>query len=117
MASLRRTFETSVFGQMLLAETLVPLLKKSARPCVLYVSSGQGSVTLRLDPDYEYYKVPGETYRMSKAALNMLAACHRVKFAGWGGSVVAFNPDWCVSNLTREAGRPDADRGGRSWPR
>jgi NAD(P)-dependent dehydrogenase (short-subunit alcohol dehydrogenase family) len=42
---------------------------------------------------------------MRKAALNMLAACHKVNFAEWGCKVCAFNPGFCVTNLTGEAGR------------
>lgn len=114
--SLRRTFETNVFGQMLLADTLVPLLKKSTNPYIIYVSSEQGSVTFRLDPEYKYYKIPGDTYRMSKSALNMLAACHRVNFTDWGCKVLAFNPGWCVSNLTGEKGRQMRINGGARDP-
>lgn len=35
----------------------------------------------------------------------MLAACHRYNYAEWGCKVLAFNPGWCVSNLTGEKGR------------
>jgi NAD(P)-dependent dehydrogenase (short-subunit alcohol dehydrogenase family) len=37
---------------------------------------------------------------MSKTALNMLAACHRAQFAQWGCKVCAFNPSFCVTNLS-----------------
>lgn len=90
---------------MVLTETLEPLLKKADKPYVVYVSSGQGSVTLRLDPDYLHRHVRGDTYRMSKSSLNMLAACHRYNFADWGCKVLAFDPGFCVSNLTGEKGR------------
>lgn len=117
LTALRKTFETNVFGQMVLTETLEPLLRKAARPCVVYVSSGQGSVTMRLDPEDPHRAVRGDTYRMSKAALNMLAACHRYNFAGWGCRVGAFNPGWCVSNLTGEKGREMRIKGGARDPR
>lgn len=90
---------------MILTETLEPLLKKAAKPYVVYVSSSQGSVTRRLDPEEPHRMARGETYRMSKAALNMLAACHRYNYAEWGCRVAAFNPGFCVSNLTGEKGR------------
>ncbi|KAK4682654.1 hypothetical protein QC764_117970 [Podospora pseudoanserina] len=112
LENLRLTFETNVFGPRVLTETLVPLLQKSTNPRVIYVSSEQGSITLRLDPEYPWRDVPGTEYRMSKAALNMLAACDRYGFRSWGGKVTSFNPGWCVTNLTGEEGRVMRERGG-----
>ncbi|XDG03645.1 hypothetical protein ABKA04_003260 [Annulohypoxylon sp. FPYF3050] len=117
LTALRQSFEANVFGQMMVTETLEPLLKKSAKPYVIYVSSEQGSVTKRLDPDFEYRAIRGEPYRMSKAALNMLAACHRYNYAEWGCKVLAFNPGWCVTNLTGEAGREMRLKGGARDPK
>ncbi|KAI0508970.1 putative short chain dehydrogenase/reductase [Xylaria bambusicola] len=105
LTSLRRTFETNVFGQLITTETMEPLLQKSAKPYVVYVSSEQGSISERLNPEYKYREIRGDHYRMSKAALNMLSACHRYNYADWGCRVLAFNPGWCVSNLTGEKGR------------
>ncbi|KAI0871213.1 putative short chain dehydrogenase/reductase [Hypoxylon argillaceum] len=105
ITSLRQSFETNVFGPLVVTETLESLLRKSAKPYVVYVSSEQGSVSLRLDPDYKFREIRGDHYRMSKAALNMLAGCHRYNFAEWGCKVLAFNPGWCISNLTGEKGR------------
>ncbi|TRX91892.1 hypothetical protein FHL15_007211 [Xylaria flabelliformis] len=117
MTSLRRTFETNVFGQLAITETLEGLLQKSAKPYVIYVSSEQGSVTSRLDAEYKFRQIRGDHYRMSKAALNMLAACHRHNFAEWGCKVLAFNPGWCVSNLTGEKGREMRVKGGARDPK
>ncbi|KAF3058490.1 (+)-neomenthol dehydrogenase [Daldinia childiae] len=76
-------------------------------PYIIYVSSEQGSVTQRNDPnvDIMHRRLRGEPYRMSKAAINMLSACHRYNYAEWGCRVLAFNPGWCVSNLTGAEGR------------
>lgn len=117
LTALRETFETNLFGQVMVTEALEPLLKKSANPYIIYVSSEQGSVTSRLDPEYEYRNIRGDSYRMSKAALNMLAACHRFNFAEWGCKVLAFNPGWCVSNLTGEKGREMRLKGGARDPK
>ncbi|KAI1127820.1 putative short chain dehydrogenase/reductase [Nemania abortiva] len=117
ITSLRQTFETNVFGPLVVTESLEGLLRKSAKPYVVYVSSSQGSVTLRLDPEDKHRQVRGDHYRMSKAALNMLAACHRYNFADWGCRVLAFNPGWCVSNLTGEKGRDIRIKGGARDPK
>ncbi|KAI3318752.1 hypothetical protein HD806DRAFT_510855 [Xylariaceae sp. AK1471] len=117
MTSLRQSFETNVFGQLVTTETMEGLLRKAAKPYVIYVSSEQGSVTKRLDPEYNFRDVRGDHYRMSKAALNMLAACHRYNYADWGCRVLAFNPGWCVSNLTGEKGREMRMKGGARDPK
>lgn len=49
--------------------------------------------------------MPGEHYRDSKSALNMMAACQRYSYREWGCRVCAFNPGFCVTNLTGEKGR------------
>lgn len=118
LAALRQSFETNVFATMLVTEALEPLLRKAARPpYVIYVSSEMGSVTRRLDPAFPFKQIRGEPYRMAKAALNMLAACHRYNFAEWGCKVCAFNPGWCVSNLTGAKGREMRIKAGARDPK
>lgn len=105
LTNLRETFETNAFGPAIVTEIFEPLLKKSSRPKIIYVSSGQGSMTLKLDPANPHRLIRGDFYRMSKSALNMLATSHRVHFADWGCRVTAFDPGFCVSNLTGPEGR------------
>ncbi|KAI1374713.1 hypothetical protein F4677DRAFT_446977 [Hypoxylon crocopeplum] len=117
LTALRQSFETNVIGQNMVTETMEPLLKKAAKPYLIYVSSEQGSITQRLDPGYKYYHMRGDAYRISKAALNMLAACHRYNYAEWGCQVLAFNPGWCITNLTGEKGREMRLKGGARDPK
>lgn len=105
LSNLRETFETNTFGPALVTEAFEPLLKQSTSPRIIYVSSDQGSIQQRLDPNYKWFKITGDYYRMSKAALNMLAACHKVNFAPWKCKVCAFNPGFCVTDLTGPEGR------------
>ncbi|KAI1329849.1 putative short chain dehydrogenase/reductase [Xylariaceae sp. FL0255] len=116
ITSMRQTFEANVFGPALVTEALEPLLKESKTPLLIYVSSSQGSITRRLDPTAEHRHVRGDHYRMSKSALNMLAACHRYNYAEWGCKVLAFCPGWCISNLTGEKGREMRKKGGARDP-
>ncbi|KAI0143463.1 putative short chain dehydrogenase/reductase [Xylariaceae sp. FL1272] len=114
LTSLRTTFETNVFGTAVVTEAFVELLKRSNNPYLIYVSSGQGSISLRCDTTHKYYNVPGDHYRMSKSALNMLAACNRWTFSEFDCKVVAFCPGFCVTNLTGAEGREmRIKRGGR----
>ncbi|KAI5917482.1 putative short chain dehydrogenase/reductase [Camillea tinctor] len=94
-----------------------PLLRKSVNPYIIYISSALGSVTLRLDPDREHREIRSDTCRMSKSALNMLAACQRYNYAEWGCNVLAFNPGWCISNRTGESGREIRSKGGARSPK
>ncbi|KAK9239232.1 hypothetical protein V1525DRAFT_398902 [Lipomyces kononenkoae] len=114
---LRETFETNTFGPAIVTDAFLPLLQKSPNPLLIYVSSTQGSVTLRLDQHYEYFHIRGNEYRMSKSALNMLAACHKIDFAEWGCKVCAFNPGFMVTNLTGQEGRARRIQHGARDPR
>lgn len=105
LTSLHEHFETNTFGTAICTEIFEPLLRKSSSPRLIHVSSDQGSITTRSDKTSKMYKIRGDAYRMSKAALNMLTACHKANFEQWGCKVCAFNPGLCVTNLTGEAGR------------
>lgn len=81
-------------------EAFAPLLKKSTHtPRVVNVTSGAGSVTMRLDPKSMAYDLKAWQYRASKAALNMISACQVVEYGGLGFKVFLFCPGFTVSNL------------------
>ncbi|KAL3424641.1 short chain dehydrogenase [Phlyctema vagabunda] len=103
--SLRRAFDTNVFGVLLLTNAVTPLLQASKAPKVINVSSELGSITTKLDPQSPYHKMPAEVYRLTKAALNMLTACQTVSLAEFGAKVWAYCPGYVVTNLTGEADR------------
>ncbi|GJD04090.1 short-chain dehydrogenase [Colletotrichum higginsianum] len=98
--SLRTAFDTNVFGAMLLTNAMTPLLHASKSPKIINVSSELGSITMKLDPANPFYKMPGEIHRLSKAALNMLAACQHVALEEVGGTAWAFCPRYVITDLT-----------------
>lgn len=113
-ADLRATFETNVFGPMILTTTLIPLLKRSPNPMVINVTSGLGSIA-GLNPDidpshvlanFASAQVPG--YRMSKAALNMLTVYQHAHLRGFGFKVWAYCPGYVVTDLNRDRGNREA---------
>jgi NAD(P)-dependent dehydrogenase (short-subunit alcohol dehydrogenase family) len=67
----KNTFDANVFGVVSVTQAFMELLKKSAEPRIVNVSSSQGSITLHSDPSYKYYDYKGVVYLSSKAALNM----------------------------------------------
>lgn len=103
--TIRQTYETNTFAPALVTHVFVPLLQKSSAPRVIHGSSDQGSITERLGTSHPYHNLRGNSYRMSKAALNMLAVCHKVDFEDWGCKVCAFNPGFMITSLTGEEGK------------
>ncbi|KAH8600220.1 short-chain dehydrogenase [Bisporella sp. PMI_857] len=97
--SLRTAFDTNVFGVLLLTDAVTPLLKASKSPKIINVSSELGSIALRLDPTNPSHKIPGEVYRLTKAALNMLTACQHVTIQEFNGTAWAFCPGYVVTDL------------------
>jgi NAD(P)-dependent dehydrogenase (short-subunit alcohol dehydrogenase family) len=103
--TLRATFETNVYGPMILTEAVIPLLKASKNPMVINVTTGLGSITgldPNLDPNsvlfnYKDVRVPG--YRMSKAALNMLTAYQFAQLRQFGFKIWAYCPGFVVTDL------------------
>jgi NAD(P)-dependent dehydrogenase (short-subunit alcohol dehydrogenase family) len=117
ITQLREVFETNTFAPAVVTENFLPLLEKSKDARVIYVSSGLGSLELRADESDPYYKLPAVSYRMSKAALNMLALCHHAELKEKGIKVFAMDPGYVVTNLTGEADRERRVRNGAGDPR
>ena len=93
-------FQTNAIGPVLMLEAFAPLLKKAnGTPRIINVSSGQGSITKRLDPTSSGYNLKGVQYRTSKAAMNMVTACQEVEYGEQGFKVFAYCPGFTVSNL------------------
>ncbi|KAE9367244.1 NAD(P)-binding protein [Stipitochalara longipes BDJ] len=117
--NLREVFETNTFGPAVITQTFTPLLEKSKDARIIYITSDLGSLTERSDPSNKYHKLPAMTYRMSKAALNMLMVCHHVELGPKGIKVWAFNPGYVVTNLsgTGEKGVQERIKNGAGDPK
>ena len=98
---MREAFNTNATGPAVLTEVFENLLKKSTAPArIVNVSSGAGSITLRLDPTSRAKNIREVQYRASKAALNMVTACQHIDYAPLGIKVFAYCPGFTVSNLS-----------------
>ncbi|KAJ1540107.1 hypothetical protein HK405_011970 [Cladochytrium tenue] len=97
MQNLLQCLATNAAGPAVVSDTFAPLLRRSADPRIIYVSTAMGSITAAaVADDAMLFGLP---YRMSKAALNMLAAFHHRQFASWGCKVWALCPGYVVTNL------------------
>ncbi|CAE7185619.1 hypothetical protein CFE70_006328 [Pyrenophora teres f. teres 0-1] len=77
---LAAAFDINATGPYLLTQALIPLLKKSANPRIINISSGAASIGRRLSPESPMYKIQSVPYRASKVAFNMITVCLHVEF-------------------------------------
>jgi NAD(P)-dependent dehydrogenase (short-subunit alcohol dehydrogenase family) len=110
---LRESFETNVYGPVILTQALIPLITASQGKKIINVSSELGSITAGSNPNSYTHRNPYTAYRMTKAALNMFSATTYAHFKDQGVMVWSFCPGFVVTNL---AGTRDkrADMGAES---
>ncbi|KAK5992771.1 Short-chain dehydrogenase/reductase tropE-like protein [Cladobotryum mycophilum] len=107
LARLRETLEMNTIAPFAVTNAFKPLLlkqppkgpKKGKR--IIHVSSGLGSIAERRDPQSRYYPVDNVEYRMSKSALNMLAACNQWELRDHDVQVFALCPGFVATHLSR----------------
>lgn len=99
---LDQCFRTNAVGPAAMVEAFAPLLKNStsSTPRIINITSGAGSISVRLDSTSPYYRQKVIPYRASKAALNMVTACQSVEYGDLGWKVFAFCPGFTASNLS-----------------
>jgi NAD(P)-dependent dehydrogenase (short-subunit alcohol dehydrogenase family) len=69
---IRTVYETNVFGVVRVTNAFLPVLRTSAEPSVINVTSGLGSFTLIHDSDRVESQYPLAAYGSSKTAVTML---------------------------------------------
>lgn len=99
-------FGTNVIGADALTYQLLPLLRKSRSPRLIFTTSGVGSIALNVQPDHAWYGVMSYMYRASKSALNMTMTNWYKRLSGEGIAVYAVCPGF---NATEFAGIDPAD--------
>jgi NAD(P)-dependent dehydrogenase (short-subunit alcohol dehydrogenase family) len=67
----QEVFNTNLYGVVRVTQAFIDLLRKSAEPRIVNVSSSGASLTLHGDPTWKYYTHKAALYPSSKAALNM----------------------------------------------
>jgi NAD(P)-dependent dehydrogenase (short-subunit alcohol dehydrogenase family) len=105
----RRTYETNVFGVLAVTNAFLPALRRSARPRIVNISSGTGSLTWSTSGEHFRYGGSGAAYRSSKAALNALTVFYAQALAGDGFKVNALAPGLRRTDLNERAAASDGD--------
>jgi NAD(P)-dependent dehydrogenase (short-subunit alcohol dehydrogenase family) len=95
----RRTIEVNLLGAFTVGTTFLPLLRKSEDGRLINMSSDLGSLAQASDPESRYNAVDGPAYRVSKAALNMLALAWAKELRGTNVAVSVCSPGWCRTGL------------------
>lgn len=97
----RKTFETNVFGPVLVSAAFRPLLLASKEPYSVYIGSKTSSVSEITDPSSWLHRTDAgnSAYRASKSALNLLAMHEQLEVEGTNLKVRIICPGFVVSNL------------------
>ncbi|MEU2422646.1 SDR family NAD(P)-dependent oxidoreductase [Streptomyces sp. NPDC007851] len=95
-------FDVNLFGVIRTTTAFLPLLRRSADPVVVNVSSGLGSVAVTHDPDRVESTVVAPLYNSSKAALVMLTTQYAKAFKDI--RVNAVDPGYTATDLNAHSG-------------
>ncbi|MFI5937396.1 SDR family NAD(P)-dependent oxidoreductase [Actinoplanes sp. NPDC051494] len=104
--TLRRVYETNVFGVVAVTNAFLPTLRRSARPRIVNISSGTGSLGWSTGPNPQFDHRTGgaaAAYRSSKTALNALTVHYGQMLAAEGFKVNALAPGLRATNLNARA--------------
>lgn len=89
---MQQALDINVLGPLRTTRAFVGLLKKSASPKVINISSGLGCVGVREDSS-------SIAYGSSKAALNYVTRCLAIDLASENIIVTAINPGWVRTDM------------------
>jgi NAD(P)-dependent dehydrogenase (short-subunit alcohol dehydrogenase family) len=107
----QKIFDTNFFGALRVAQTMLPLLHKSAAGRIVNVSSGLGSLTLNSDPAWPSYDVKFIGYCASKAALNMLTVHLAYELRASNIKVNSADPGYTKTDLNDNRGTQPVEVG------
>ncbi|MFC4030205.1 SDR family NAD(P)-dependent oxidoreductase [Streptomyces polygonati] len=106
---MRRLFDTNVFGVVRVTLAFLPLLRRSAAPVVVNLSSGLGSMTRVTTPGTPTWGYPGLIYPASKTAVNMITVQYAKAFPGI--RINAVEPGYTRTDLNANTGTQTVEEG------
>ena len=104
----RAVVETNVLGVIRVTNTMLPLLRRSASPRIVNMSSSVGSVTRQADPDFEVGPVMA-AYAPTKTFLNAVTVQYARQFAGSNILINAACPGLVATDFTGFYGRSPSE--------
>ncbi|MFH0174929.1 SDR family NAD(P)-dependent oxidoreductase [Streptomyces cacaoi] len=106
---MRQVFETNVFGIVRVTHAFLPLLRRSAAPVIVNVSSGLGSLSRVADPSTPAYGYPGVAYPASKTTVNMITVQYAKAFPAM--RINAVEPGFTKTDLNGNTGVQSVEEG------
>lgn len=107
----QKIFDANFFGALRVAQSMLPLLRKSDGGRIVNVSSGLGSLTYNSDPNWSGYDVKYIGYNASKAALNMLTVHLAYELRDTKIKVNSANPGYTKTDLNHNQGTQPVEVG------
>jgi NAD(P)-dependent dehydrogenase (short-subunit alcohol dehydrogenase family) len=102
-------FATNVFGIVRVTQAFLALLRQSANPVVVNVSSGMGSLTVTSDPSRLESTLISLGYATSKAAVNMLSTQYAKALPEM--RINAVDPGYTATDLNGRRGTQTVEEG------
>jgi NAD(P)-dependent dehydrogenase (short-subunit alcohol dehydrogenase family) len=102
-------YATNVFGPVRMTRAFLPLLRRSAAPRIVMVSSGMGSITLTGDPARVESTFVALTYPSSKTALNMITSQYARALPEF--RINAADPGYTATDLNGNSGFQTVEEG------
>lgn len=106
---MRQVFETNVFGVVRVTHAFLPLLRRSAAPVVVNVSSGLASLSRVTDAGTPAYAYPGVAYPASKTTVNMITVQYAKAFPAM--RINAVEPGFTKTDLNGNTGVQSVEEG------
>lgn len=108
----KKVFDTNLFGVIRVTQAFIDLVKKSAEPRIVNVSSSQGSLTLATDTSNKYYNHKGSVYQPSKSALNMYTIILAYELKDTAIKVNAVDPGFIKTDFNNHRGTGTVEEAG-----
>ncbi|MFL6125502.1 SDR family oxidoreductase [Actinophytocola sp.] len=107
--AVRRAFETNVFGVITVTDAFLPLLRRSAHPRIVNVSSSVGSLSRMLGDETPI----GLGYPPSKSAVNAITLQYAKALRDTPFKINAVCPGYCDTDLNNHNGHRPPAQGAR----
>jgi NAD(P)-dependent dehydrogenase (short-subunit alcohol dehydrogenase family) len=98
--TLRKIYETNLFGAIAVTQAMLPMLSKSPRGRIVNVSSRLGSIALQTDERWAPRALNQLGYGSSKAALNMATAIFSYELRNTRIKINAVSPGTIATDLS-----------------
>lgn len=106
-------WQTNVFGVVAVTQAFIPLLKNAKTAHIVNVSSGLGSLTLNLNPEFPFRSGYDVVYGASKAALNAVTVAFAIELENTNIRVNAVSPGYTATALNNFQGTDTVEEGAK----